>query len=73
MNEEQKHIVRQGESLTSIARRYGTSPKRLVELNALDQSGCFDASELREGQILRVPSLPTHGFIHPNCPPFHFL
>lgn len=43
------HIVRRGETLSQIGRRYGTSTSRLVRLNGLS-----DASQIRAGQRLRV-------------------
>ena len=43
------HIVRRGETLSSIGNRYGTSTTRLARLN-----GLTDASQIRTGQRLRV-------------------
>jgi membrane-bound lytic murein transglycosylase D len=43
------HIVRRGETLSQIGRRYGTSTSRLVRLNGLP-----DASHIRAGQRLKV-------------------
>jgi peptidoglycan lytic transglycosylase D len=43
------HIVRRGETLSQIGRRYGTSTTRLVRLNGLS-----NASAIRAGQRLRV-------------------
>jgi len=43
------HIVRRGETLSQISRRYGTSQNRLVELNGLSNAG-----QIRAGQRIRV-------------------
>jgi len=43
------HVVRRGETLSQIGKRYGTSTTRLARLNGLS-----DASEIRAGQRLRV-------------------
>lgn len=45
------HVVRSGETLSSIARRYGTTAERLAELNRLD-----DPNRLAVGQRLRLPA-----------------
>jgi len=45
-----RYTVQRGDSLYSIARKFGTSPEHLVRLNALSPS-----SVLRVGQQLRVP------------------
>lgn len=45
-----EHTVRSGETLSEIARRYGTSAAALQRSNGLD-----DANHLRAGQTLRVP------------------
>ena len=44
------HTVRSGETLSEIARRYGTSAAALQRTNGLD-----NANRLRAGQTLRVP------------------
>ena len=44
------HAVRQGETLFSIARRYGTTVQALVELN-----GIQDPHRILAGEVLRVP------------------
>jgi hypothetical protein len=46
------HIVRPGETLIGLARRYGTTPEVLQQLNALSDGG------IRAGQRLRVPQAP---------------
>ena len=51
------HVVRAGESLSSIARRYGTTVKKLARINHLDP-----AHVLLIGTKLRVP----HGSAHPQ-------
>jgi LysM repeat protein len=45
------HIVRRGETLTGLARRFRTSPDVLRQLNQLTQDG------IRVGQRLRVPKV----------------
>lgn len=45
------HVVRRGETLTGLARRYRTSPDVLRQLNRLERD------DLRTGQRLRVPKL----------------
>src|SRR5206468_11351247 len=47
------HIVRSGETLGGIARRYGTTTRRLMELNALRRELIFP------GQSLVVPGKPA--------------
>lgn len=47
------HIVQEGETLTSIARQYGTTTAALVALNQLPDSG-----HIRIGQKLIVPGKP---------------
>ena len=44
-----QHVVRRGENLTLIARRYGTTTSALREYNSLS------TSVLQPGQILRLP------------------
>ena len=46
------HIVRRGETLTGLARRYRTSPEVLRQLNQLTSDA------IRSGQRLRVPRVP---------------
>ena len=43
------HTVRKGDSAWSIAKRYGVSTRRLLELNGLQAT-----SVLRPGMVLRV-------------------
>lgn len=43
------HVVQRGETLTALARRYGTSPDVLRQLNQLS------SDNIRSGQRLRVP------------------
>lgn len=52
----QKHVVRQGETLSSIARRYGTSVRELAAYNNLS-----NPDRILVGQVLRIPpaSRPT--------------
>lgn len=45
------HVVRPGETLTGLARRYRTSPDVLRQLNRLEQDG------IKVGQRLRVPKV----------------
>ena len=49
------HVVRPGETLTSIARRYGVDPAQLAAAN-----GLWDPNRIFVGQVLRIPaSRPT--------------
>lgn len=45
------YTARQGETLNSIASRYGVSPVELARVNRIDT-----AQELKSGQVLRVPT-----------------
>jgi LysM repeat protein len=45
------YVVRRGETLTGLARRFRTSPDVLRQLNRLEQD------ELKVGQQLRVPKV----------------
>lgn len=47
------HVVRRGETLTGLARRYRTSPDVLRQLNRLEDDG------IEAGQRLRVPKVAT--------------
>jgi LysM repeat protein len=47
------YIVRRGETLTGLARRFQTSPDVLRQLNQLK------SDEIRSGQRLRVPRVDT--------------
>ena len=51
MNEYITHTISRGETLTSIARRYGTTVQALAELNAIENPDLIYA-----GQTIRVPS-----------------
>jgi len=53
------HVVKRGESLASIAGRYGCSLERLMRLNGID-----DANRIREGQELRVGAPRTERIVH---------
>ncbi len=46
------HVVRRGESVGTVARRVGTSPARLRQLNALDR-----AAPVRPGDVLVLPAI----------------
>lgn len=48
------HIVRSGETLYSISRAYGVSPRDIVALNRLG-----DGSIIKEGQRLEIPGQTT--------------
>lgn len=48
--EEAVHIVRKGDTLYSLGRRYGVSWQKLMARN-----GLHDPTELREGQVLKLP------------------
>ncbi len=45
-----RHTLRAGESIRSVARRYGTTPLKLMELNPY-----LDPTALRAGQQLNLP------------------
>jgi peptidoglycan endopeptidase LytE len=47
----QSHTVRQGDTLWSLARRFGTTPERLAELNGISPDAI-----LAIGRVLRVPA-----------------
>ncbi len=49
--EEAVHIVRRGDTLYSMGRRYGVSWQKLMAHN-----GLHDPTELREGQVLKLPA-----------------
>lgn len=53
------HTVQEGETLTSIARQYGTTTAALVALNQLPDSG-----HIRIGQKLKVPVKPNPSSAH---------
>lgn len=46
-----RHVVRRGETLTALARRFGTTPDTLRELNQLR------GNQVRPGNVVRVPLL----------------
>ena len=48
-----QHIVRRGETLATLARRYGTTPETLQQVNQLA------AQRVRPGEGLRVPLSPS--------------
>lgn len=61
-----KHVVKSGESLSVIAKRYGTSVDQLLESNKLK------STSLRIGQVLLVlgaPSPNTTSVSNPSAPP----
>lgn len=60
------HVVRRGESLASIARRVGTSPARLRQMNALDPG-----VPPRAGDVLALPAVERlrRGGLGPLAPP----
>ena len=68
------HVVRYGEHLTGIARRYGTTIAAIVQANGLS-----DASYLRVGQRLVIPaagspaSAPTAAGVGPTLPIVHVV
>ncbi|MEJ2746236.1 MAG: LysM peptidoglycan-binding domain-containing protein, partial [bacterium] len=45
------HVVKRGETLSSIAKRYRVSLKKLVEVNKIDDPG-----RIRAGQSLVIPN-----------------
>jgi hypothetical protein len=58
------HVVRPGETLIGLARRYGTTPEVLQQLNAMSDGG------IRAGQRLRVPqATPTDSVPLSPAPP----
>ncbi|MGF1678581.1 MAG: LysM peptidoglycan-binding domain-containing protein [Candidatus Methylacidiphilales bacterium] len=48
------HVVSQGDTLWGISKKYGTTPQRIMELNAIK-----DPSRLRIGDSLNVPDQST--------------
>jgi LysM repeat protein len=46
-----RHVVRNGETISSIALRYGIQFSRIVQANGLK-----DASLIHAGQVLVIPS-----------------
>jgi membrane-bound lytic murein transglycosylase D len=57
------HRVRRGDTVESIARRYGVSPKALLEANRL-RAG----SALKTGQRLQIPTVPARARIVASVP-----
>jgi membrane-bound lytic murein transglycosylase D len=53
-----RHRVRRGQTLSHIARRYGTSVSTLKRHN-----GIRDSRRLRAGQVIRIPQRDTAGII----------
>ncbi len=49
----QKHVLKPGESLSAVARKFGVSVKDILQANAIT-----DASSVRDGKILTVPDPP---------------
>lgn len=59
-----EHVVQSGDTLSAIARRFGTTVTVLMELNALD-----DPNQLHVGQRLRIPgSAPAPAPPEPSEP-----
>lgn len=54
-----RHILRAGESIQSVARFYGTTPLRLMELNPY-----LDPTALKAGQALILPP-PVRALLWP--------
>ncbi|MFQ5768536.1 MAG: LysM domain-containing protein, partial [Acidobacteriota bacterium] len=48
-----RHVVRRGETLSSIGLQYGIQVSKLVKANHLQ-----DASRIRAGQVLLIPPAP---------------
>jgi membrane-bound lytic murein transglycosylase D len=57
-NSTASYTARSGETLTSIASRYGVSPVELARVNKIDSG-----SELKTGQVLRVPSATSAKYV----------
>lgn len=55
------HVVQRGDTLWSLARRYGTRPEEIARVNDLDPEGV-----LRVGQTLRIP--PASPGVRPTDP-----
>jgi len=49
-----QHVVQTGETLTGIARQYGTTIETLIELNTLE-----NPDVLSVGQVITLPDVPT--------------
>jgi LysM repeat protein len=61
MAEEARHLVSAGESVRLVARRYGVTPLKLMELNPY-----LDPTALRAGQEILLPP-------RAKAPPWPFL
>jgi LysM repeat protein len=48
--EQRKHVVRKGESLWTISKRYGVNVREIVDLNRIDEP-----SRIKVGQVLLIP------------------
>jgi LCP family protein required for cell wall assembly len=53
------HVVQQGNTLYSTARRYGTDVETLMQVNCLNTSTIFVGQQLYVPGALTVPSVPT--------------
>ena len=56
------HVVRAGETLFSIGRRYGVSPWAIASANHL-----YDANRIYAGQCLYIPAVYNYGYYNYNC------
>ena len=52
-NASQKHVLKPGETLSSVARKYGVSVKDIISANSIS-----DTANVRDGKELTIPSAP---------------
>ncbi|QSQ43049.1 LysM peptidoglycan-binding domain-containing protein [Xanthomonas translucens pv. undulosa] len=61
------YIIKRGDSLSKIARTFGTQPKKIAELNGLDNLDFISA-----GQKLRLPSTEATASVSKDLAPLNF-
>jgi nucleoid-associated protein YgaU len=57
--ESARHVVREGETLYSLARRYYHDDRKFVEIFRANQDVLTTPDPLRPGTVLVIPELPT--------------